>query len=207
MDDLCPDREKPRVRCEATPTGSGGHGSHFVTLAAMGVRLERAAGWGYLAWSATVALVWLLLGYGPFWHRDVMVMDQQDIPLQWYEYVQILLGQLLLAAIYGCFTLIFLLNRRRRGGIPLVWVSFALVIGVMSWGLGVFSNSLAHMDCANRCAAYIPDEAATTVMNQSLLVCALLPPLTLLVLVLVGRARRTPAAPAPVRFPDATDAC
>ena len=186
--------------------GSGGESAPLVTLAAMGVRLERAAGWGYFAWSATALLAWLLIGYGPFWHRDIMIQEQQDIPLQWYEYVEILLGGLLLAAIYGCFTVIFLLNRRRRGGIPLVYAGFALVIGVISWAFGAFANMLAHMDCGNDCVAYIPDEAATTVLNQLLLVFAVAPPTLLLVLVLVGRSRRRREPGPPLtRSPDATD--
>lgn len=158
----------------------------------MGVRIERVSGWAYVGWSAAVLLVWVFVDNGPFWHRDVFVLAEQEIPLQWYEYVGILLGGLVVAAVYGCLTLIFLLNRGRAGGIPIVWASFAVVLGLVSWVLGVFANAVAHMDCGDHCVAYIPDSQATSALNALLLVFALVPPAAFLIAVVVGRVLRRP---------------
>ncbi len=151
----------------------------------MGVRIERAAGWAYAGWSVIVLLVWLFVEYGPFWHRDVLA--EQDVPLQWYEYVGNVASSLLLAALYGCVTLVFLLNRRRASGIPIVFASFAVVIGGIALLFGVIGNALAHMDCGDHCVAYIPDADATTALNLALLVCAVLPPAAFLIAVIAGR--------------------
>jgi len=153
----------------------------------MGVRIERAAGWAYASWSVIVLLVWLFVEYGPFWHRDVFVLAEQDVPLQWYEYVGNVASSLLLAALYGCVTLVFLLNRRRAAGIPIVFASFAVVIGGIALLFGVIGNALAHMDCGDHCVAYIPDADATTALNLALLVCAVLPPAAFLIAVIAGR--------------------
>ncbi len=101
--------------------------------------------------------------------------------------MQIFLGSLLVAAIYGCVSLVFLLNRKRAGGIPIVFVSFAVVIGALSWILGIFSNAVGHIDCADSCAAYIPDRAATQRLDSLLLPFAMLVPLAFLIVVIVGR--------------------
>lgn len=157
----------------------------------MGVKIERAAGWVYFGWSALVLLTWLLITYGPFWHRnDLPGSEAETIPLHWFEYVQIFLGSLLVAAFYGCFTLIFLLNRRRAGGMSIVFVSGAVVIGFLSWILGVVSLTLAHADCADDCVAYIPDLAATQTIEALLLPFALVPPAAFLIVVLAGRVRQ-----------------
>lgn len=170
----------------------------------MGIAIERRAGWIYFGWSAVVLLTWGYLTFGPgVWHRDLFVSAEQDVPLQWFEYVQMFLGALVVAAIYGSVTLVFLLVRKRTGRMSITFISFAVFIGLMSWLLGIFSNALEHIDCADDCAPYIPDQAATATLDALLLPFALIPPVAFLLVVIAARIlqRRQGATdvPAPLR--------
>ncbi|WP_431278347.1 hypothetical protein [Leifsonia poae] len=154
----------------------------------MGVRIERSAGWIYFCWSAGVLVTWLLITFGPFWHRTELSDREYDsVPLHRSEYVQIFLGSLLVAALYGCVTLVFLLSRKRTGRMSIVFATAAVVIGWLSWILTVISLSFAHSDCANDCVAYIPNQAATRTIEALLLPFALIPPVAFLAAVIAGR--------------------
>ncbi|WP_345764218.1 hypothetical protein [Diaminobutyricibacter sp. McL0608] len=154
----------------------------------MGVKIERAAGWSYFGWSAVLLLTWLFLTFAPIWHRsELSDIQYERVPLQWTEYVQIFTGSLLVAAIYGCFTLLFLLNRNRMGRMSIAFAGCAVLLGFLSWFLAVVSLTLAHADCANDCVSYIPDLAASATIEALLLPFALIPPAVFLIAVIVGR--------------------
>ena len=168
----------------------GGSPSRGVgNLQHMGVRIERGAGWTYFGWSAMLLLIWLFLTFAPIWHRsELSDVQYERVPLQWTEYVQIFTGSLLVAAFYGCFTLVFLLNRKRKGRMSIVFASCAVVLGFLSWFLAVVSLTFAHADCANDCVSYIPDLAASATIEALLLPFGLVPPTAFLIAVIVGRA-------------------
>jgi len=118
----------------------------------------------YFIYSVTVLVIWAFLSYGPFWHRDLLDISQQNIPLKWYEYIQDYLFYLLLPAFFGLFSPLIMLsiNKGQKSGPG--YFKVALAIGIIITYVAFAFGSLGRIDCDNYCAAYIPSYAADNVM-------------------------------------------
>ena len=129
----------------------------------------------YALLSILIILSWIFIGYGPVWHRNVLEMSQQAIPLKWYEYVHDYLGIVLVPAFYGLFAFIPAKKLGEGKDSGFGYMIGALVIGTATSLVAWVGSMFWRIDCNNACMAYIPSYAAiraTLVLAAMLLVGA-----------------------------------
>ena len=125
----------------------------------------------YLIYAVSVLLLWVLLAYGPFWHRNLLDTSSDaafrlnhQTPLRWYEYLQMYTDNLLPGAAFGLFALVPLVRLRQGkiGGAG--FFAAAVSIGLMTLLFAVFFSALARVDCGSDCSADIPSYLAMYTM-------------------------------------------
>lgn len=87
-----------------------------------------------------------------------------ETPLQWYEYTQMVLGSLLLPALYGLI-IPFALKRDIKGkNMTPATLRMAAIIGGLSQ-LGAYAlNQTSHLDCGDDCVLGVPSYSAINAM-------------------------------------------
>lgn len=145
------------------------------------ITLQRRYLVSYLSASLAIIIIWLFLQYGPLWHRNIVESyEQQMIPLKWYEYLQILINNMLIFAFYGIFAAVPLLRIRSGRLVGNTFIRWSIVVGVFTTLVAAIGGLLLRMDCGDSCVNHIPSYLAINlILLITAIVCVVLPVLAL----------------------------
>lgn len=109
-----------------------------------------------------------------------------DTPLQWYEYLAMILNTLLIPAIYGLFALFAQKRSKEDIKVERIFFGWAAALGLITSLLSYAFNRFSHVDCGDTCVNYIP---SYTAINWMLLVSLAIAMIYPLVLAIKGRTK------------------